>query len=65
MGLSGVLDVGQVAQLLGEGRAGNHAELVVAMLDRKGVRRIDFFEVCSVMSCAIRLKLFLPNPFVV
>lgn len=38
------LDAAHVAQALGEGR-GNQATLVVAAMETKGTKRVDFYEV--------------------
>lgn len=46
------LDAAHVAQALGEGR-GNQATLVVAAMETKGTRRVDFYEVGhTTINCA-------------
>lgn len=50
MGRLGGLDSPQVAQVLGEGR-GDHAALVVALMEPGGLGRIDYYEV---RVCALR-----------
>lgn len=55
MGICPGLKLAQVAQVLGEER-GSHAGLVVAIMEAKGLGRIDFYEV----SCALRVVIVSP-----